>query len=129
MEVLSGHVRRDTLRTEVRTMRERMRKELSRATESQFDIKQDAGGVADIEFLAQYWALRWAKDYPPVAMFSTTIALPNCSCSRPAIDRTTTSMLPPAGNDTMKVIGPDGNSAARAEKLVAAYTPPRTFNR
>jgi glutamate-ammonia-ligase adenylyltransferase len=73
MDVLSNHVRRDTLRTEVRTMRERMRKELSRATEAQFDIKQDVGGVADIEFLAQYWALRWAKDYPPVAMFSDTI--------------------------------------------------------
>ncbi|HYL02146.1 MAG TPA: hypothetical protein VEU54_01885, partial [Steroidobacteraceae bacterium] len=35
--------------------------------------KQDAGGTADIEFLAQYWALRWAHDYPPVAMFSDTI--------------------------------------------------------
>lgn len=73
MDVLSNHVRRDTLRTEVRTMRERMRKELSRAGEGQFDIKQDAGGVADIEFLAQYWALRWAREYPPVAMFSDTI--------------------------------------------------------
>jgi glutamate-ammonia-ligase adenylyltransferase len=29
--------------------------------------------VADIEFLAQYWALLWAKDKPPVAMFSDTI--------------------------------------------------------
>lgn len=73
MDVLSNHVRRGTLRTEVRTMRERMRKELSRAGEGQFDIKQDAGGVADIEFLAQYWALRWAREYPPVAMFSDTI--------------------------------------------------------
>jgi glutamate-ammonia-ligase adenylyltransferase len=73
LDVLANHVRRDTLRTEVRTMRERMRKELSRAKEGQFDIKQDAGGVADIEFLAQYWALRWARDYPPVVMFSDTI--------------------------------------------------------
>jgi glutamate-ammonia-ligase adenylyltransferase len=73
LDVLANHVRRDTLRTEVRTMRERMRKELSRAREGQFDIKQDAGGVADIEFLAQYWALRWARDYPPVVMFSDTI--------------------------------------------------------
>jgi glutamate-ammonia-ligase adenylyltransferase len=73
LDVLANHIRRDTLRTEVRTMRERMRKELSRATEAQFDIKQDAGGVADIEFLAQYWALRWAKEYPPVVMFSDTI--------------------------------------------------------
>jgi [glutamine synthetase] adenylyltransferase / [glutamine synthetase]-adenylyl-L-tyrosine phosphorylase len=78
LEVLANHVRRDTLQAEVRSMRERMRKELSKGNaapgnEGRFDIKQDAGGVADIEFLAQYWALRWAKDYPPVAMFSDTI--------------------------------------------------------
>jgi glutamate-ammonia-ligase adenylyltransferase len=73
LEVLADHVKRETLRTEVRNMRERMRKELSKSAAGQFDIKQDAGGVADIEFLAQYWALRWAKDYPPVVLFSDTI--------------------------------------------------------
>jgi glutamate-ammonia-ligase adenylyltransferase len=73
MAALRSHVRRDTLRAEVASMRERMRKELSKAKPGQFDIKQDAGGIADIEFLAQYWALSWAKDYPPVAMFSDTI--------------------------------------------------------
>ena len=77
LETLCRHVRHDSLREEVRDMRERMRKELSKsvrgAHDRGFDIKQDAGGVADIEFLAQYWALRWAKDYPPVAMFSDTI--------------------------------------------------------
>src|SRR6266853_6711635 len=54
-------------------MRERMRKELSRGDGLRFDIKQDPGGIADIEFLAQYWALLWAREYPPVAMFSDTI--------------------------------------------------------
>src|SRR5579862_4009597 len=54
-------------------MRERMRRELSRGDAQHFDIKQDPGGTADIEFLAQYWALRWARDYPPVAMFADTI--------------------------------------------------------
>jgi glutamate-ammonia-ligase adenylyltransferase len=73
LEVLCDHVRRDTLRAEVRSMRERMRRELSRGTTDRFDIKQDAGGIADIEFLAQYWALRWAREYPPVVMFSDTI--------------------------------------------------------
>jgi glutamate-ammonia-ligase adenylyltransferase len=73
LKVLAEYVKRETLRTEVRNMRERMRKELSKGTAGQFDIKQDAGGVADIEFLAQYWALRWAKDYPPVVLFSDTI--------------------------------------------------------
>jgi glutamate-ammonia-ligase adenylyltransferase len=73
LEVLGHHVRRDTLRAEVRSMRERMRRELARGDAQRFDIKQDPGGIADIEFLAQYWALRWARDYPPVAMFSDTI--------------------------------------------------------
>ena len=73
LEVLCNHVRRDSLRAEVREMRERMRRELSKGDAQHFDIKQDAGGIADIEFLAQYWALRWAHDYPPVALFSDTI--------------------------------------------------------
>ena len=81
LEVLADHVKRETLRTEVRNMRERMRKELGTVARRSaghrdagwFDIKQDAGGIADIEFLAQYWALRWAKDYPPVVLFSDTI--------------------------------------------------------
>jgi glutamate-ammonia-ligase adenylyltransferase len=73
IDVLRNYVRRDTLRAEVANMRERMRRELSKAKPGDFDIKQDPGGIADIEFLAQYWALLWAKDYPPVAMFSDTI--------------------------------------------------------
>ncbi len=93
MDVLSNHVRRDTLRTEVRTMRERMRKELSRAEESQFDIKQDAGGVADIEFLAQYWALRWAKEYPPIVMFSDTIRQLESVASADLVPQVTVDLL------------------------------------
>jgi glutamate-ammonia-ligase adenylyltransferase len=93
MDVLSNHVRRDTLRSEVRTMRERMRKELSRADESQFDIKQDAGGVADIEFLAQYWALRWAKEYPPIVMFSDTIRQLESVASADLVPQVTVDLL------------------------------------
>jgi [glutamine synthetase] adenylyltransferase / [glutamine synthetase]-adenylyl-L-tyrosine phosphorylase len=73
LEVLCNHVRRDTLREDVRNMRERMRRELGRGDAARFDVKQDPGGIADIEFLAQYWALRWAQRYPPLAMFADTI--------------------------------------------------------
>jgi glutamate-ammonia-ligase adenylyltransferase len=72
-DVLMNHVRRETLRGDVRAMRERMRAELGRAGEGEFDLKQDPGGIADIEFLAQYWVLRWALEYPPVCMYSDTI--------------------------------------------------------
>ena len=75
VDVLVRCVRRDTLRAEVRDMRLRMRKELSRARpgSGRFDIKQDPGGTADIEFLAQYWALLYAGSHPPVVMFADTI--------------------------------------------------------
>jgi glutamate-ammonia-ligase adenylyltransferase len=72
-DVLQNAVRRDDLRQQVAQMRERMRRELSASKQGQFDLKQDRGGVADIEFLAQYWALRWAKEFPPVVHYSDTI--------------------------------------------------------
>ena len=71
--VLKDCVRRDSLREEVQRMRQRMRTELSAAKPGEFDLKQDPGGIADIEFLAQYWALLWAAEYPPVAWFADTI--------------------------------------------------------
>jgi glutamate-ammonia-ligase adenylyltransferase len=73
LDVLCHHVRRDSLSREVRTMRERMRRELSKGGAVRFDIKQDPGGIADIEFLAQYWALAWAERYPAVVLFADTI--------------------------------------------------------
>jgi [glutamine synthetase] adenylyltransferase / [glutamine synthetase]-adenylyl-L-tyrosine phosphorylase len=73
LDVLMNHVRRETLREDVAAMRERMRTELARSGPGEFDLKQDRGGVADIEFLAQYWVLRWVREYPPLATFSDTI--------------------------------------------------------
>jgi glutamine synthetase adenylyltransferase/Zn-dependent oligopeptidase len=61
--VLQSAVRRATLRADVAEMRLRMRRELSRAGVDQFDIKQDAGGIADIEFLVQYWVLAAAGEH------------------------------------------------------------------
>jgi glutamate-ammonia-ligase adenylyltransferase len=71
--ILTLAVRRDTLRTDVRDMRLRMRRELSRSEPSQFDIKQDAGGIADIEFLVQYWVLAAADSYPELLTYSDNI--------------------------------------------------------
>ena len=72
-EVLAGSVRRDTLREDIRAMRERMRAEHARAHDGLFDLKQDRGGIADIEFLAQYWVLRHVREHPPLAEFADTI--------------------------------------------------------
>ena len=93
LEALANHVKRESLRTEVRNMRERMRKELSKGAAGRFDIKQDAGGVADIEFLAQYWALLWAKDYPPVVLFSDTIRQLESVASADLVPQATVDVL------------------------------------
>ena len=61
---LTRDVREATLRADVMDMRARMRRELSIAGPGQFDLKQDAGGIADIEFLVQYWVLASARRIP-----------------------------------------------------------------
>ncbi|HET9447479.1 MAG TPA: bifunctional [glutamate--ammonia ligase]-adenylyl-L-tyrosine phosphorylase/[glutamate--ammonia-ligase] adenylyltransferase [Steroidobacteraceae bacterium] len=73
IEVLRKAVKRDGLRDEVRKMRERMRENLSKAREGQVDLKQDPGGVADLEFLVQFWMLKWADRYPEIVTFSDNI--------------------------------------------------------
>ena len=93
LEIITGAVRRDTLATEVRSMRERMRRELSKARAGEFDMKQDAGGIADIEFLAQYWALKWADRHPAVAMFSDTIRQLETLASGDLVPQSTVDVL------------------------------------
>ncbi|WP_168159993.1 bifunctional [glutamate--ammonia ligase]-adenylyl-L-tyrosine phosphorylase/[glutamate--ammonia-ligase] adenylyltransferase [Steroidobacter denitrificans] len=73
IEILRQAVRRDDLQEEVRRMRRRMRENLSKARPGQFDLKQDAGGVADLEFLVQFWMLKWADQYPEIVTFSDNI--------------------------------------------------------
>ncbi len=64
-----------TLRTEVREMRERMRREVAASGAHEFDIKQDPGGIADIEFMVQYGALRYAPKLGSHLDFTDNIRL------------------------------------------------------
>jgi glutamate-ammonia-ligase adenylyltransferase len=91
--VLQRDVKRDSLRQEVEKMRQRMRAELSETRSGEFDLKQDAGGIADIEFLAQYWALRWAGEYPPVAWYSDTIRQLESVASAALVPQSTIDVL------------------------------------
>jgi glutamate-ammonia-ligase adenylyltransferase len=54
-------------------MRERMRNELSKGTADTFDIKQDTGGIGDIEFIVQYLILREAQTKPDLLRYSDNI--------------------------------------------------------
>ncbi len=49
--------------------------------------------MADIEFLAQYWALKWAQSHPPVAMFSDTIRQLESVASADLVAQSTVDIL------------------------------------
>jgi glutamate-ammonia-ligase adenylyltransferase len=52
------------LKKAMRDMRQRMRQHHSRNGGSGFDLKHDAGGLVDIEFLCQYLVLKFAHRHP-----------------------------------------------------------------
>ncbi|CAN7540981.1 bifunctional [glutamate--ammonia ligase]-adenylyl-L-tyrosine phosphorylase/[glutamate--ammonia-ligase] adenylyltransferase [Massilia sp. LjRoot122] len=62
------------LKDEVRAMRKRMRDANVNPTEL-FDLKQDEGGMIDIEFIVQYLVLRHAANYPQLTANAGNIAL------------------------------------------------------
>jgi glutamate-ammonia-ligase adenylyltransferase len=72
-EILVRHVDRARLKDEVRKMRRRMRKELSIGDAHSFDIKQDAGGLADIEFLIDYWVLARSDVHPELVTYPDNV--------------------------------------------------------
>ncbi len=69
---------RDTtvLLQEVVEMREKMRKHLGNKS-SDFDIKQDAGGLVDIEFMTQAGVLIYAEQYADCIKHTATLELIN----------------------------------------------------
>jgi len=73
VRTLTSYVRLEQLATEVTEMRQRMRNELSRGTAELLDVKQDPGGITDIEFLVQYLVLREANRYPDLVRWSDNI--------------------------------------------------------
>ncbi|MBK1694921.1 bifunctional glutamine synthetase adenylyltransferase/deadenyltransferase [Chromatium weissei] len=73
--VLCRHREPEQLQREVREMREKMRVNLDKTTAERFDLKQGAGGIADIEFMVQYAVLRWAAEYPVLVKWTDNIRL------------------------------------------------------
>ena len=90
-QVLGAQRDREKLRVEVVEMREKMRQQLSRrwrggtnggtggtksgGNSNKFDLKQDRGGIADIEFMVQYAVLGWAHTHPELLRWSDNIRL------------------------------------------------------
>ncbi|MES2548014.1 MAG: bifunctional [glutamate--ammonia ligase]-adenylyl-L-tyrosine phosphorylase/[glutamate--ammonia-ligase] adenylyltransferase [Pseudomonadota bacterium] len=74
VEVLSQQRDVDALKKSVVEMREKMRAS-HKPHAGQFDIKQDAGGIIDVEFLVQFLVLSHAKQHPELTKNIGNIAL------------------------------------------------------
>ncbi|MEN8177506.1 MAG: bifunctional [glutamate--ammonia ligase]-adenylyl-L-tyrosine phosphorylase/[glutamate--ammonia-ligase] adenylyltransferase [Pseudomonadota bacterium] len=74
-EILSEPRDPQKLRAEVVEMREKMRGKLDKSKPGQFDLKQGFGGIVDIEFMVQYWVLRWVCEYPDLLGWTDNIRL------------------------------------------------------
>lgn len=64
----------DTLRTEVLAMRQKMREAFANKGEG-FELKHDAGGLIDVEFIVQYLVLAHAHQHPSLTENKGNIAL------------------------------------------------------
>ncbi len=65
----------EPLQTEVREMREKMRTALARKEAGKFDLKQGAGGIADIEFIVQFYILAYAASHPSLTVYTDNVRL------------------------------------------------------
>ncbi|WP_105630878.1 bifunctional [glutamate--ammonia ligase]-adenylyl-L-tyrosine phosphorylase/[glutamate--ammonia-ligase] adenylyltransferase [Cronobacter dublinensis] len=74
-EVLAMPRDGDTLRTDVREMREKMRAHLGNKHRDRFDIKADEGGITDIEFITQFMVLRYAPEQPKLTRWSDNVRI------------------------------------------------------
>ncbi|EGQ7823115.1 bifunctional [glutamate--ammonia ligase]-adenylyl-L-tyrosine phosphorylase/[glutamate--ammonia-ligase] adenylyltransferase [Vibrio parahaemolyticus] len=64
-----------TLKKEVIEMREKMRDHLGGKKSGRFMIKQDVGGITDIEFLAQYLVLNYSHEKPKLTRWCDNVRI------------------------------------------------------
>jgi glutamate-ammonia-ligase adenylyltransferase len=72
-DILTRPREKKTLQEDVRNMREKMRSARLKPRSDAFDIKQDRGGIVDIEFLVQYLVLLHAHQYPELVTYSDNV--------------------------------------------------------
>ena len=63
------------LREDVINMREKMRDHLAAGSTTLFDLKQDAGAMADIEFITQYIVLKNAHTFEQLTTYSDNVRI------------------------------------------------------
>ncbi len=92
-EALARPRDKDKLKDEVLTMRERMRKEHLKAEPGVFDLKQDIGGIVDIEFLVQYLVLLKSSGHIELTKWTDNVRILQTLAETKIIDGDTAHFL------------------------------------
>lgn len=93
-QVLARQRESAKLQQEVIEMRQKMRDHLSSQAKQKnakiFDIKHDAGGIVDIEFMVQYGVLAWASDYPELTHYPDNVRILDgfAQCGKLSLEQT-----------------------------------------
>ncbi len=74
-KVIGSPREKKSLQKEVAGMRARMFQEYGRRNREGFDLKQDRGGMVDIEFLVQHIVLLMARDVPSLVRWTDNVRL------------------------------------------------------
>jgi glutamate-ammonia-ligase adenylyltransferase len=83
------------LRQEVREMRQKMRDNLGSQSvgKAQFQLKQDAGGIVDIEFMVQYLVLTYSAAHPMLLKWTDNVRILDTLASEKILDTKHTDAL------------------------------------
>jgi glutamate-ammonia-ligase adenylyltransferase len=92
-KILARERQEHKLQQEVIRMRDRMRKELLKPEAGMFDLKQDIGGMVDIEFLVQYLVLLKSHEYRALLQWTDNVRLIQTLITTGAIDEYTAHIL------------------------------------
>lgn len=83
----------EKLKSDVKEMRTKMYQHLANGDTNKFNIKQDQGGITDIEFIAQYLVLANAPQNPDLAYWSDNVRIFEIMAANNVISLETTEQL------------------------------------
>ncbi len=92
-EVLTLPRSKTSLQQDVMNMRKRMRKELLNPEPDFFDLKQNEGGMVDIEFIVQYLILLKSSEYNKLAEWTDIVRLLETLIETNILDNSTARFL------------------------------------
>lgn len=94
-QILIKDQKPDDLKQEVREMRQKMRDNLGSQSvgKAQFQLKQDAGGIVDIEFMVQYLVLTYSAAHPLLLKWTDNVRILDTLASENILDTKLTNAL------------------------------------